>query len=115
MLTNTDTFLLGDGGNKNELVAALKKAGLTDKHFYANDRLLFVNGTKLRATLEEDRYPGDDNHFYTLYYNDVEIAAMNQKTAMYQFYEILHVRDLSILPESLIGEVEAENISRMRP
>ena len=109
MKKSSNQFLIGNDRNK---IALLKKLlierGLTEKHFIESKGQTYLNleGTLLTCELEENRYYGDNNHFYRLSFKGQEIADSNHKDASYDRYTILLLSENieSLLPENLIDE-----------
>lgn len=95
----TNTFPLDLESHRQQYNGALKDAlvqrGLKEERF--GDSWIALEGTPLRCEVEEERYPGDDMHFYTLYYNDVEIALIKKKTS-HDHQQITVFQTLTIEP-----------------
>ena len=112
MKKTTNRFLF----KSEKLFTVLQKAGLGPEHFILNSdgsRYLNTDGTKLSATLEENRYSSDSNHFFFLYLGDQKIASTNQKIAPHEKYLLTDMSDGFQLPESLLGEKNNNEIDEI--
>lgn len=102
-------FLVGYDRDKILLLKKLLiERGLTEEHFIESKGQTYLNleGTLLTCELLENRYSGDNNHFYSLSFKGQEIANSNHKDAAHDRYTILHLSKNieSLLPENLIDE-----------
>lgn len=99
-------------GNKNSQIESLKKIlmarGLTEQHFIEYKRQTYINleGTLLTCVLEENRYLGDNMHFYDLNYQGQNIAHTNYKDAEHDTRTFMHYpKNIEeILPDNLIDK-----------
>ena len=109
MKKSSNQFLVGYDRNTTMLLKKLlTDRGLTETHFTESKGETYLNleGTLLTCELEENRYYGDNNRFYSLLFKGQKIADSNQKNAEYQKYTILHLDENieSLLPKNLINE-----------
>lgn len=105
-MNETPLFLLENHPEKfSDLIAALRRAGLTDSHFVNKNGDLYIKtaGTLLRATLTEDRYADSSTSYYDLYCGKQRICGTKRKTTAGECVTVSYINAMYKLPATVIA------------
>lgn len=103
-LNQTSLFLVENHPEKNaELIASLKRAGLDDNYFIYknNDLYIKTDGTKLVATLTEDKRIDCSTLYYDLFCGNKRLCGTKRVMTATDTSTISYFNSIYIMPKTL--------------